>query len=297
MEYRKQFIVEPGSRVKLDNIDPGFKDRHENKESTATEIEHYRQRLFDLQYRLYAERKRSLLIVLQALDAGGKDGVIRHVMSTVNPQGCRVTCFKKPTDEEAGHDFLWRIHRATPAKGEIAIFNRSHYEDVLVTRVHHLVSREVWSKRYAHIHHFEQLLHDSGVHILKFFLYIGKAEQLARFKERLDDPAKQWKISDADYEERQYWDDYQAAFEDALSECSTTHAPWFVIPANHKWFRDLAVSQIIVETLEGLKMELPEPTVNLHQIRQKYHAAAAEGKKASDANVSVPRTPSDVDIP
>ena len=277
MEYRKQFIVEAGSRVKLDTIDPGFKDRHEHKESAITEIEHYRQRLFDLQYQLYAERKRSLLIVFQALDAGGKDGVIRHVMSAVNPQGCRVTCFKKPTAEEAGHDFLWRIHPATPAKGEIAIFNRSHYEDVLVARVHHLVSEAVWSKRYAHIRHFEQLLHDSDVHILKFFLHISKTEQLARFKERLDDPAKQWKISDADYEERHCWDDYQAAFEDALGECSTTHAPWFVIPANHKWFRDLAVSQIIVETLESLKMELPEPTVNIPQIRRQYHAAAAEG--------------------
>ena len=293
MEYRKQFIVETGSRVKLDAIDPGFKDRHEHKESAATEIEHYRQRLSDLQYRLYAERKRSLLIVLQALDAGGKDGVIRHVMSTVNPQGCRVTCFKKPTTEEAGHDFLWRVHPATPAKGEIALFNRSHYEDVLVARVHHLVSEEVWSKRYAHIRHFEQLLHDSSIHVLKFFLHISKAEQLARFKERLDDPAKQWKISDADYEERRYWDEYQAAFEDALSECSTTHAPWFVIPADHKWFRDLAVSQIIVETLESLKMELPEPTVNLPQIRRQYHVAAAEEKKTGDASVSVPHTPHD----
>ena len=293
MEYRKQFIVEAGSRVKLDAIDPDFKDRHEHRESAAPEIEHYRQRLSDLQYRLYAERKRSLLIVFQALDAGGKDGVIRHVMSTVNPQGCRVTCFKKPTAEEAGHDFLWRIHPATPARGEIAIFNRSHYEDVLVARVHHLVPEEVWSKRYAHIHHFEQLLHDSGVHILKFFLHISKAEQLARFKERLDDPAKQWKISDADYEERRYWDEYQAAFEDALSECSTTHAPWFVIPADHKWFRDLAVSQIIVETLESLKMELPEPTVNIPQIRRQYHAAAAEEQKTGDVSVSVPHTPHD----
>jgi len=232
MEYRKQFIVEAGSRVKLDAIDPGFKDRHEHRESAATEIEHYRQRLSDLQYRLYAERKRSLLIVFQALDAGGKDGVIRHVMSTVNPQGCRVTCFKKPTAEEAGHDFLWRIHPAAPARGEIAIFNRSHYEDVLVARVHR---------------------------------------------------------RDADYEERRYWDDYQAAFEDALSECSTTHVPWFVIPANHKGFRDLAVSQIIVETLESLKMELPEPTVNIPQIRRQYHAAAEE-QKTGDASAAVPGT-------
>jgi PPK2 family polyphosphate:nucleotide phosphotransferase len=231
------------------------------------------------------------LIVFQALDAGGKDGVIRRVMSAINPQGCRVTCFKQPTDEEADHDFLWRIHQATPAKGEIAIFNRSHYEDVLVARVHHLVPKKSWSKHYAHIHHFEQLLHDSGVHILKFFLHISKAEQLARFKERLDDPAKQWKISDADYQERQYWDEYQAAAEDALSACSTTPAPWFVIPANHKWFRDLAVSQIIVQALESLKMALPEPTVPLPQIRQQYHAAAAEEKKAGDANVSMVNTP------
>lgn len=273
MEYSKQFIVEPGGKVKLGDIDPAFKDRHENKASAAAEIEQYRQQLSDLQYRLYAEHQRSLLIVLQALDAGGKDGTIRHVMSAVNPQGCRVACFKKPTGQEIEHDFLWRIHQAVPTKGEIAIFNRSHYEDVLVARVHQLAPEPVWRKRYGHINHFEQLLHDSGVHILKFFLHISKEQQLARFKERLDDPAKRWKISEADYEERQYWADYQNAFEDALSECSTWHAPWFIIPADHKWFRDLAVSQIIVESLEGLQMELPKPTVDIDKIRREYHAA------------------------
>jgi PPK2 family polyphosphate:nucleotide phosphotransferase len=277
VEYRKQFLVEPGSKVKLVKVDPGFKDRHENKEAVAAEIEHYRQKLFAQQYRMYAEHKHSLLIVLQAMDAGGKDGTIRHVMSAVNPQGCKVACFKKPTVEEADHDFLWRIHQATPARGEIAIFNRSHYEDVLVARVHKLVPKAVWSKRYEHINHFEQQLHDHGTQLLKFFLHISREEQLERFKQRLDDPARHWKISEADYEERQYWDDYQAAFEDALSECSTPQAPWFVIPANHKWFRDLAVSQIVVETLEELGMELPKPTVDMAEIRKKYHAAEKAG--------------------
>jgi PPK2 family polyphosphate:nucleotide phosphotransferase len=277
MAYRKQFIVEPGSQVKLDDIDPDFKDQHESKESAAVEIEHYRQQLFELQYLMYAERKHSLLIVLQALDAGGKDGTIRHVMSAVNPQGCKVACFKKPTAVEADHDFLWRIHQAAPARGEVAIFNRSHYEEVLVARVHQLVPREVWSKRYEQINHFEQLLHSNGTHILKFFLHISKEEQLERFKQRLDDPARQWKISEADYEERQYWDAYQAAFEEALSQCSTKQAPWFIIPANHKWFRDLAVSQIIVETLADLGMKLPKPTVAMAEIRKKYHEAEQAG--------------------
>jgi PPK2 family polyphosphate:nucleotide phosphotransferase len=276
VSYLEKFRVAPGSRVKLGDIDPGFKNRHDNREAAASEIEHYQQRLTELQYLLYAERKQSLLICLQALDGGGKDGTIRHVLAAMNPQGCRVSAFKQPTAEESSHDFLWRIHRAAPARGEIAIFNRSHYEDVLVVRVHDLVPKEVWSRRYERINAFEQGLFEQDTHVLKFYLHISKQEQLKRFKQRLDDPAKQWKISESDYKERDYWDAYTAAYEDALSRCSTKHAPWFVIPADHKWFRNLAVARIIVEHLEGLNMKIPRPTVDLDHIRRQYHDAAKE---------------------
>jgi PPK2 family polyphosphate:nucleotide phosphotransferase len=192
----------------------------------------------------------------------------------MNPQGCRVHAFRQPSAEEAAHDFLWRAHQAAPARGEVVIFNRSHYEDVLVVRVHNLVPKSVWSCRYERINAFEQGLIEDGTQILKFYLHISKGEQLERFKDRLDDPAKRWKISEADYRERQFWDDYTAAYEDALSRCSTEHAPWFVIPADHKWFRNLAVARILVEHLEGLKMSYPEPTVDLDHIRREYHAAS-----------------------
>jgi len=277
--FRKEFIVEPGSRVKLKDIDPGYHGKHESHEAALPEIQAHVQRMYELQYLMYAERKHSLLIVLQGLDAGGKDGVIRHVITGMNPAGCRVTGFKRPTPEELAHDFLWRVHAHVPAKGEVAIFNRSHYEDVLVVRVHKLAPEEVWSERYDLINDFERLLVvENNTTILKFFLYISKQEQLARFKQRLDDPARHWKISDSDYEERERWDDYVKAFEDVLAKTSTEKAPWFVIPANHKWFRDLAISQIITRTLEDLNMKMPEPSVDIAAIRRKYHAAAQEAK-------------------
>jgi PPK2 family polyphosphate:nucleotide phosphotransferase len=233
----------------------------------------------DLQQRLFAERKRSLLVCLQALDAGGKDGVIKHVIGSMNPDGCRVANFKEPSQEELAHDFLWRIEAQMPRKGEVAIFNRSQYEDVLIVRVHNLVPKEIWSKRYDQINDFERRHIENGTRILKFFLHISKQEQLERFEQRLDDPAKRWKISEADYEEREYWDDYLRAYEDALARCNTEESPWFVIPADHKWFRDLAISEIIVATLEGMKIQVPEPTVNIEEIRRKYHSAAAQGKR------------------
>jgi PPK2 family polyphosphate:nucleotide phosphotransferase len=277
--FRKEFIVEPGSRVKLKDIDPGYHGKHESHEAALPEIQAHVQRMYELQYLMYAERKHSLLIVLQGLDAGGKDGVIRHVITGMNPAGCRVTGFKRPTPEELAHDFLWRVHAHVPAKGEVAIFNRSHYEDVLVVRVHKLAPEEVWSERYDLINDFERLLVvENNTTILKFFLYISKQEQLARFKQRLDDPSRHWKISDSDYEERERWDDYVKAFEDVLAKTSTEKAPWFVIPANHKWFRDLAISQIITRTLEDLDMKMPEPSVDIAAIRRKYHAAAEEEK-------------------
>jgi PPK2 family polyphosphate:nucleotide phosphotransferase len=279
MTADSQFRVKPGDTVHLANIDPGHKGKHENSDSAAPEIQHYAERLRELQYLLYAEGQRALLICLQAMDAGGKDGTIRHVLGYMNPQGCRVWPFKVPTPEEAAHDFLWRAHRVTPGRGEAAIFNRSYYEDVLVTRVHDLVPKSVWSRRYDSINAFEKHLAESGVHILKFFLHISKDEQLERFRKRLEDPARHWKISESDYTERDYWDSYQQAYEDVLTRCSTDWAPWYIIPANHKWFRNLAVSQIVVETLESLGMKLPPARIDIESIRRKYHA---ELKKSKD---------------
>ncbi|MEO6572362.1 MAG: polyphosphate kinase 2 family protein [Polyangiaceae bacterium] len=268
-----KFQVAEGSRVRLADFDPGHTDPHEKKKHAKAKIKKLQERMDALQFQLYAEQKRSLLICLQAPDAGGKDGVVRHVIGAMNPQGCRVVPFKQPSAEESAHDFLWRIEHQTPKRGEVVIFNRSQYEDVLVVRVHDLVSKDVWSKRYEQINDFERRLIANGTHILKFFLHISKEEQLERFKDRLDDPTKRWKISEADYSERKYWADYEAAYEDALGKCSTDHAPWFVIPSNHKWFRNLAISQIIVETMEKLGIEVPEPTVDLADIRKKYHHA------------------------
>ena len=276
MKYSDRFRVIPGSTVRLDKIDAAFKDKDKDQASALDEVERYTKRLRELQYLLYAEGKRSLLIILQAMDAGGKDGTINHVLGNMNPQGVKVYGFKVPSAEEAAHDFLWRIHKAAPQRGQVAIFNRSHYEDVLVSRVHGFVPKKVWSKRYDLINDFEKSLADSGTHIIKFYLHISEEEQLRRFKKRLDDPARHWKISESDYEERKYWDDYTEAFQDALSRCSTGHAPWFVIPANHKWFRNLVVSQIVVETLESLKMEFPKPTVDIREVKEKYHKAEEE---------------------
>ncbi len=279
-DYRTRFRIAPGTRVRLRDHDPGYKDRHRSKKEAAPEIERYARRLRELQYLLYAEGRRSLLIVLQALDAGGKDGTIRHVLGYMNPQGCRVHAFKVPTPEEAAHDFLWRVHQAAPRIGEAAIFNRSHYEDVLVTRVHGLVSKSECKARYAHINAFERLLADRATVILKFFLHISAEEQLRRFRKRLDDPKRWWKLSEADFEERRYWDAYQEAYEDALSRCSTEHAPWFVIPADHKWFRNLAVSRIVVETLEALDMSFPPPKVDIEALRARWRELAGKERES-----------------
>ena len=278
MNYGKMFRIPPGTRVRLKDFDPGFADRHTKKHLALKKIGALQQRMDELQFRLYAEQKRSLLICLQALDAGGKDGVVRHVIGSMNPQGCRVVAFKQPSSVEHAHDFLWRIEQQVPQRGEVVIFNRSQYEDVLVVRVHDLVPKRVWSKRYGQINDFERRLVENGTHIVKFFLHISKEEQLRRFKQRLDDPARRWKISEADYSEREYWGDYEAAYEDVLNKCSTDDAPWFVIPADHKWFRDLAISEIIVDTMDKLRIELPDATVNIDDIRRKYHKTVEEGK-------------------
>lgn len=274
MNYRKQFVVKPGALVRLKHLDPSF--RHGSKRTAEARVAKLQERMDELQFRLYAEQKRSVLVCLQGLDAGGKDGVVRHVMGTLNPQGCRVVPFKEPSAEERAHDFLWRIERETPRRGEIVIFNRSQYEDVLVVRVHHLVPKSAWSGRYEQINAFERRLAASGTHVLKFFLHISKDEQLRRFEQRLDDPRRRWKISEADYREREYWDAYEKAYEDALSRCSTKHAPWFVIPSDHKWFRNLAISEILCGAMEDLGIRPPRPTVDLADIRRKYHAAVSE---------------------
>jgi PPK2 family polyphosphate:nucleotide phosphotransferase len=276
VKYLNRFRVHPGDKVLLKDIDPGFKDHHESHKKAAEEIERDRDKLRALQALLYADGGGSLLICLQGLDAAGKDGTISHILGAMNPQGCRVTGFRQPSTEEKAHDFLWRIHQATPPRGQVAIFNRSHYEDVLVVRVHKLVPDAVWSRRYDQINEFEKELVDNNTHILKFYLHISKEEQLKRFKERLDDPMKQWKISESDYKEREFWGDYMAAYEDVLTRSSTIHAPWFVIPSDHKWFRNLAIARIVVEHLEAMDMKLPKPSVDLGHIRREYHAAKAE---------------------
>src|SRR5213593_1069319 len=277
--YRKKLVVNPGSNIRLKHFDPGYHGKHESHKSALPEIEENRQKMEELQYLMYAENEHSLLIVLQGLDAGGKDGVVRHVLAGMNPSGCVSVNFKQPTAEDLAHDFLWRVHPHVPGKGSVAIFNRSHYEDVLVVRVHGLAPEKVWSKRYNQINDFEQLIStENNTTILKFFLHISKDEQLARFKKRLDDPARQWKISESDYKEREYWGDYLKTFEDVLTKTSTEQAPWFIVPSNHKWFRDLAISQIIVREMEAMGMQFPKPTVNLAEIRRNYHQAAGPGK-------------------
>jgi PPK2 family polyphosphate:nucleotide phosphotransferase len=280
MDYRGQFIVKPATKVKLAEIDPGYKVNHESAEKASVEIDEARRKLGEQQALLYAEKRHSVLIVLQALDAGGKDGTVNHVFSAFSPQGARVVGFKQPTPEELAHDFLWRIHPHVPTRGEIAIFNRSHYEDVLVTRVHKLIDKDTWTERYRNILDFESLLARNGTTILKFFLHISREEQLARFAERLEDPVRNWKISESDYSERALWDDYLHAFEDAIAATSTKQAPWFVIPANHKWFRNLAVSQIVTEAMRDLHMGFPKPTVDLADIRRKYHHEVVLERKA-----------------
>jgi PPK2 family polyphosphate:nucleotide phosphotransferase len=254
----KEFIVKPGKKFRLRDHDPdefcGVDEKTEAVELTAL----LTGKLDKLQEVLYAEHKRALLIVLQGMDASGKDGTVSHVMAGVNPQGCRVTSFKTPSQRELEHDFLWRVHHPVPGHGIIGIFNRSHYEDVLVVRVHNLVPKEVWSERYEQINDFEKMLAKNNVVVLKFFLNISKDEQKRRFDARKKDPTKNWKISDADYAERRFWDDYQAAYEDAIGKCSSKYAPWYVIPANKKWFRNLAISQIIVDTMEEMNLQYPK---------------------------------------
>jgi len=288
-DLRERLEVRPGKKFRLRDCDPDDTAYIDNKE-TALAAQHkntcHLEELHDL---LYAEQKHAVLIILQGMDASGKDGTIKHVMSGVNPAGCTVTSFKVPTAEEAAHDFLWRIHREVPRRGYIGIFNRSQYEDVLVTRVHKLVSPDVWKSRHDRINEFEQLLVENNVLLLKFFLNISKEEQKRRFDERRDQADKNWKISDADARERVFWNDYHEAYQDALEKCSTKYAPWYVVPANKKWFRNYAVSQIIVDAMQDLDMKYPvrepepepvQPSSDSTAPRTREAKAAKKGKRS-----------------
>ncbi|MDZ4198839.1 MAG: polyphosphate kinase 2 family protein [Kiritimatiellia bacterium] len=263
----ESLLVRPGSKAKLAGRDPSDTLGIEEKKEGQSLFEKNLSRLPLLQQRLYAESRQALLIILQAMDGGGKDGTIRRVLSILNPQGCHVKSFKSPSSLELSHDFLWRIHHAVPAAGEIGVFNRSHYEDVLIVRVHEMVPRPVWSERYDQINDFERMLSRNGVRILKFFLNISKEEQKERLQARLDDPEKHWKADPADARERLHWDEYQKAYEAALTRCSTPWAPWYIIPADRKWFRDLAVSTVLLQALEQMNPKFPKPPQDLSAIR------------------------------
>ncbi len=261
------YRFKPGQKVDLTKWDPNEKRFFEGKKKDARDLlKQLNTRLESLQEMLYAEHKNKVLIVLQAMDSGGKDGTIRHVFEGVNPQGVKVASFKAPTKIELDHDYLWRVHKNTPGKGEIVIFNRSHYEDILVVRVHSLVPQKIWRRRFDQIKAFEKMLAEEGTVILKFYLHIDQEEQKQRFLSRIETAHKQWKFSFKDLEERKLWPQYMKAFEDALSKTSTEWAPWYIIPANRKWYRNLVISSIVISTLEGLKMKYPQPEENLDKV-------------------------------
>jgi PPK2 family polyphosphate:nucleotide phosphotransferase len=263
---RDQLIVKPGSRVHLDRFDPDETFGY-TKATVDDHLQKGLDRLTMLQEKVYAESKHRVLIVLQGIDAAGKDGTVTHVMSGFNPAGVSVVGFKVPSPVELAHDFLWRVHSRVPGNGEVVIFNRSHYEDVLVVRVHSFVPARVWRRRYDQINAFERLLADEGTTVIKFFLAITPDEQLVRFQARIDDPNKRWKFKSADLGERKLWDQYRAAFEDALSRCSTDIAPWYLIPSNRKWFRNLAVAEIIGDVLEDLRPKYPPGEPGIEKMR------------------------------
>jgi PPK2 family polyphosphate:nucleotide phosphotransferase len=261
------YRAKPGQQHNLSKVSTSSTGKFADKEDAAAETAKNLKRMSKLQELLYAEGKHAVLIVVQAMDTGGKDGAIEHVFASVNPQGCTVTSFKAPTHLELRHDFLWRIHDAAPPKGMIGIFNRSHYESVLVERVHNLVPKSVWSKRYDRINEFEKMLTDEGTTILKFFLHISKDEQKKRLQARLDDKKRHWKFDVGDLAERKLWGDYQEAYEDLLRKCSTHDAPWYIVPSDHKWFRNWMLSDTIVKALEALKMKYPPPVDGLEDIK------------------------------
>ena len=289
----EKYRVPSKGKISLKNYDPNESDLFNgNKKDGAEALTKLNKEIEKLQEQLYAEGKHKLLIVLQATDTGGKDGTIRAVFEGVNPQGVKVASFKVPSAVELAHDYLWRIHAQVPGKGEMVIFNRSHYEDVLAVRVHNLAPEKVWSKRYDHINEFEKILTDEGTTILKFFLYIDQDEQAERLLARIEDPTKQWKFSPGDLEERKLWSEYQAAFEDMVNKTSTDYAPWYVVPANKKWYRNLVIAQIVRDTLEGFEMDYPKPAENIEQYR-KLLLGMVKPKVKATSQVEAPKTASD----
>ena len=266
MKSTAEYRVAPGQTVTLNDWDPDESGDIDDRAEGERLLKIDRKRIIALQERLFAEAGQSLLIILQATDTGGKDGTIKHVFRGVNLQGCQVRSFKVPNDVERQHDFLWRYHQHTPRHGYITIFNRSHYEDVLVVRVKKLVEEAVWARRYEQINDFERMLAANGTRILKFYLHISKDEQKERLQARLDDPEKHWKFSTGDLAERERWDAYQQAFQDAIGRCSTEHAPWYVIPANRKWYRNVVIARVIADTMEAMNPQFPEPEAGLASI-------------------------------
>lgn len=265
-----QFFVKPGSKVKLNNVDTSGKKYFDaDKEAGLEEMLGYKEDIVRIQEKLYAENKQRLLIVIQAMDTAGKDGTIAAVFEGVNPQGVRIANFKTPTTQELEHDYLWRVHPQVPGNGEIVVFNRSHYEDVLVVRVHNLVPESRWRKRYRHINEFERLLSDEGTTILKFFLHIDLETQKERLLDRINTPEKNWKFNPGDIEERKFWPDYMKAYEDVFFETSTDWAPWYIVPSDHNWVRNLIVAGIIAETLKNMNPQYPKPVENIEQYRDK----------------------------
>ena len=264
MKDIEDLLVRPSSTLKLLEYDPD-NTLGRNQDDLESEFDKLQAVMSDLQYKLYVEKVKSILVVLQGMDTSGKDGTIRHVISAFNPVGCRVESFKAPTNEELSHDFLWRIHKVVPQKGLVGVFNRSHYEDVVEVRVQNLVPHKVWSQRYDQINQFERYMAENNVKVVKFFLHISKQEQKKRLLERLSDPSKRWKVNEDDFKKRKKWDQYMEAYGDAISRCSTRWAPWYIIPANKKWFRNWAIANIIAETLEQLKIKYPRyipPKIN-----------------------------------
>lgn len=259
-------LVQPGTPIVINDLPTGAGDFHDDRKKAEKEFKKLREELIEWQGKLYSEQKQKLLIVLQAMDAGGKDGTIRKIMQGVNPQGVRVSSFKKPSSEEMAHDYLWRIHKQVPGKGMIRVFNRSHYEDVLVVRVHNYVPQSVWEPRFEQINQFEEMLHASGTRILKFYLHISLDEQKQRFQDRIDEPSKNWKFDSEDLEKRKSWPQYMEAFQDVLNKTSTAHAPWYTIPADQKWYRNLAIQKVIVNTLRDMNPEYPTQKDDLSKI-------------------------------
>lgn len=260
------FEVDSNILIKLSKWDPDFTGEIDKDYAEILSNNDYVTQMSNLQYKLYADKNQALLVILQGMDASGKDSTIRHVMNAFNPQSCKVVSFKKPNDDEISHDYLWRIHKYVPAKGKIAIFNRSHYEDILEVKVHKLIPEDICSKRYNQINEFEQYLFENNIKIIKLFLHISKDEQKKRLEKRINDPTKQWKFSESDIIERRLWDQYNLAYEEMLSKCSTKDIPWYIIPSNKKWFRNFAVAQIIINTLDSMKLEFPKPKIDLSKI-------------------------------